>query len=83
MKEKIIVEFEWVKAKKCIDLEIPLDITANELLYGLNQGLHLGIHMEDLEQCYLSTENPIVLLQGDTLLSEYGLHNGTKIFFTR
>lgn len=81
MNETVIMIFE--RGSECFDIEVPLDITANELLYGLNQGLRLGINLEDPTQCYLCTENPIALLKGNTLLSEYGLHDGTRICFNK
>lgn len=68
---------------EAFDIEVPLDITANELLYGLNQGLHLGMNLEDAKQCYLCSENPIALLKGNTPLSDYGLHDGTRICFNK
>lgn len=83
MKNKIIMRYERQKTGDSFDLEVPLNITVNELLNALNQGLHLGINREDVSQCYLTTENPIALLKGDVLLEEYGLHDGTKLFFTR
>lgn len=83
MKEKVILQFEREKTGECIDIEVPLEITANELLYSLNQGLRLGIDLSDMSQCYLTTENPIALLKGDILLSDFGIHDGTKICFNR
>ncbi len=83
MKDKIIVEFVKTKTGESMDIEIPVTITANELIYALNKALHLGISMEDVSQGYLITENPIVLLKGDLLLEEYGLHDGTRIYFNR
>ena len=77
----IVMIFE--RENESFDIEVPLDITANELLYGLNKGLNLGINMEDSKQCCLCTENPIALLKGNVLLSEYGLHNGTRICFNK
>ena len=65
------------------DIEVPLYISANELLYGLNEGFNLGIKLEDSTQCYLCSENPIALLKGNRLLSEYGLHNGTRICYKK
>ena len=65
------------------DIEVPLYISANELLYGLNEGFNLGINLEDSTQCYLCSENPIALLKGNRLLSEYGLHNGTRICYKK
>lgn len=83
MKNNIIVLFERSKTGERIDIEVPLKITANELLVALNRGLHLGIDLTDVSQCYLTTENPIALLKGDVLLEEFGVHEGTKICFNR
>lgn len=81
MRNSVIMIFSNDKTNCCIDIEVPLNITANELIYGLNKGLNLGINMEDVSQCYLCTENPIALLRGDELLEVYGLRNGTVIHF--
>lgn len=83
MKGNVILQFEREKTGESIDLEVPLSITANELLYALNRGLHLGIDLSDASQCYLTTENPIKLLRGDVLLEEFGIHDGTRICFNR
>ena len=54
-----------------VDLEIPLFITANELVVALNSAYHLGIDVNDIKNCYLKAENPIALLRGNKLLSDY------------
>lgn len=83
MKDKIILLFEREKTGESFDIEVPIEITANELLVALNRGLSLGINLTDVSQCYLTTENPIALLKGDVALEEFGLHDGTKICFNR
>lgn len=83
MKKKVILQFEHVKNGDSFDIEVPLTITANELLHALNQGLHLGLNLSDISQCYLTSENPIALIRGDIMLEEFGIHDGTKIFFNR
>lgn len=83
MKEKIIVQFERQKTGELLDLEIPLNITANELLYALNTGLRLEIDLGNVAENYLISENPVTLLRGDTLLQSFGLHDGSKICFQR
>lgn len=83
MRNKIILIFERSRTGEVYDLEVPLHITANELLYGLNQGLHLGLNLEDSTQCYLCTENPIALLKGNTELADFNLHDGTRICFNK
>ena len=81
MDSTVIMIFNDKKNKRMFDIEVPLDITANELIYGLNKGLKLGINMRDMEQCYLCTEEPRILLRGDMLLEESGVRNGTIITF--
>ena len=82
MKETLIVIFSNQNTGKEMDIEIPLYITADELIRSLNQALQLGIDIDDMEKCYLRTENPIALLRGDRLLKDYPLHTGTKICYS-
>lgn len=83
MQETVIVAFEYSKMNKSFDIEVPLSITANELIFGLNKGLNLGIDINNVEGCYLCTEEPRALLRGDNTLDKYGLRDGTKICFRR
>ncbi len=83
MKKNVILHFIREKTGESYDIEVPLNITANELLYSLNKGLKLGLNLTDVSQCYLTTENPIALLKGDILLEEFGIHDGTIICFNR
>lgn len=83
MKKTAIVIFENQHTHECIDLEVPLHITANELIFAVNQGLQLGIDMEDVSQCYLSSVNPIALIRGEKQLQDFNIHHGTRIIYTR
>lgn len=83
MKKTIIVVFERKLKNQYFDIEVPINITANELIYGLNKGLNLGLDLSDSTQCYLCTENPIALIKGNVELSELGLHDGTHICFNK
>lgn len=65
------------KDNKEIDIEIPLDITANELVLALNKTYNLGINTENMMELYLRSENPIALLKGNRTLEEYGIRNGS------
>ena len=80
MDEKVIVIFKTPTLKKGVDIEIPLNITANELIYGLNNAFKLGIDMHNPGECYLRLENPTALLRGDTLLEEFGIRNGATLY---
>lgn len=81
-KEKAIVIFNNKKNNMSIDLEIPLAISANELVEALNTAYELGIDVSDIKNCYLKSENPIALLKGNKTLAEYGIRNGSVIIFT-
>lgn len=81
-KETAIVMFHITKRGVSVDLEIPLDITANELVLALNTAYDLGIDTSDIKNCYLKAENPIALLKGNKTLADYGLRNGSDIYYT-
>lgn len=79
MSETVMMVFERTKKNESFDIEVPLDITAEELLNGLNTGLRLGLNLSDPTQSYLISENPIALIKGNTLLKEFHLHDGTVL----
>lgn len=81
-KETAIVIFHITKRKISVDLEIPVNITANELVLALNTAYELGINTSDIKNCYLKAENPIALLKGNKTLADYGLRNGSDIYYT-
>lgn len=83
MGNTVILIFNFKRMNRMIDIEVPLDISANELIYGLNTGLNLGIDLSDMAECYLCTDEPRALLRGDKLLEDFGLRNGTIINFNR
>lgn len=81
-KETAIIILNITKKNFTVDLEIPLDISANDLVNALNTAYDLGIDMSDIKNCYLKAENPIALLKGNKTLAEFGLRNGSVINFT-
>lgn len=64
------------------DIEVPLDITANEFVIALNTAYGLGINVDDIRNCYLKMENPVALLHGNTTLKEYGIHECSVVHIT-
>lgn len=80
--DKAVVILKIRKRNYVVDIEVPLNITANELVIGLNSAYDLGIDVTNVKECYLKTENPIALVRGNRLLSEFGMRNGTIINFT-
>ena len=81
MKDSAVIIFSRRGKNKetAIDLEVPLDISANELVVALTNAYQLNIDTEDIKQCYLRCERPIALLRGDSTLREFGIRNGTII----
>lgn len=83
MPERVIVQFIMHSRRRTVDLEIPLDMTARELLLALNQAYVLGIAADKMAESSLSCERPTALLRGNRTLREIGLRNGSAIHFTR
>lgn len=81
-KDRAVVIFNITKKNFSVDLEIPLFITANELVIALNSAYNLNIDVSDIKNCYLKSERPIALLRGNKTLSEYGIRNGSIINYT-
>lgn len=81
-KETAIIIFNITKRDYTVDLEVPLDISANDLVSALNTAYKLGIDTSDIKNCYLKAERPIALLKGSKTLAEFGLRNGSVINFT-
>ena len=81
MKDTAIVEF--VNGKEKTDIEVPLDITANDLIIALNNCYRLDMDIENIFNCYLISENPIAFLRGNKTLREYGIRNGSWIIYKR
>ena len=82
MEDKVVVIFNIIKRNITIDLEVPTDITARELIYALNQAYHLEIDTDDITKCHLQMENPIALLRGNKVLADCGIRDGSIIFYT-
>lgn len=81
MNDKAIIEFKVISKKLSVDLEIPLDISANDLVLALNSAYDLGIDTSDIKNCYFRAENPIALLRGSRTLKEFGIRNASVIYF--
>lgn len=82
MKDTAIIILNIVKRRFTVDLEVPLDITANDLVNALNTAYDLGVDTSDIKNCYLKAENPIALLKGNKTLAEFGIRNGSVINYT-
>lgn len=81
-KETAIIVFNIIKRNFTVDLEVPLDISTNDLVNALNTAYELGIDTSDIKNCYLKAESPITLLKGNKTLAEFGIRNGSVINYT-
>lgn len=81
-REKAVITFNIISRNESVDLEVPLSISANDLVMALNAAYELNIDVSDMKNCYLKAEKPIILLRGNKTLAEFGLRNGSVINFT-
>lgn len=65
--------------KKSAELEVPLNITADELVDVVNTVFKTGVDLEDSRQRFLKSESPLALLKGSKTLEEYKIRTGTVI----
>ena len=82
MTDSVVVIFENVEKNINVDLEVPLYITARELVIGLNEAYELDIDINDIKKCYLKVDNPVMLLRGNMLLRDAGIRNGSVISYS-
>ena len=80
--ENAVILFRMTKRDLSVDLEVPLTISANDLVTAVNVAFDLGIDTSDVNNCHLQAENPIALLRGARTLAEFGVRNGTVVSFT-
>ncbi len=78
-KNTAVIVVKNLKTEVFEDLEVPLNITANDLVIAFNSIYHLNINIDDVLSCYLKSENPIALLKGNKTLEEYGIRNGSIV----
>lgn len=82
MLERAIMIVKIFNRKEVYDIDVPLDISANDLVIALNEAFNLGIDTDNILNCYLKTESPTALIRGNKLLRDYGLRNGSIINIT-
>ncbi len=83
MKDKVVVTLIDHKNNQMTDLELDLDITAQELYSGLSEAFGWDAGQMAIENCYLAAENPIALIKGNRKLSYFGLRNGSVLHYIR
>lgn len=81
-RNKVIITVNLIMQNRSCDIEVPLDISANELCDAVFQKF-LPEQYNDMNQYYLKSERPIALLRGEKTLRNYGIHDGSVINITR
>ena len=82
MTDSVVVIFKNVEKNINVDLEVPLYITARELVIGLNEAYELDIDINDIKKCFLKVDIPVMLLRGNMLLRDAGIRNGSVISYS-
>ena len=75
------VEFHDLTRQRVVDLQIPLYISCDELVYALKKAYDLPIDLSDVTQIYMRSENPVGFIAGRETLESIGITHGTQIFF--
>lgn len=78
-----VIEFVNENSNERIELEVPLSITANDMIEALNTIYGLGLNKEDYSNYYMCMENPIAFFRGERTLEELGVRNGSQIIYKR
>ncbi len=81
-KENAIILFTVEPGNETYDLEIPLQITANELFLALQEAFHLPEEEQGMKNQYLVSEDPMVLLKGSKKLADFGIRNGSHLYYS-
>lgn len=81
--DSAIVEFRNENSGFHEEIEVPLSITADDLICALCSAYELPMDQENVRNRYLCTQNPIAFLHGTRTLAEYGIRNGSAIIYCR
>ncbi len=77
MKDTVIFEFCWDTSRQ--DIEAPKNITCEELMMSLNEGIGLGLDLNDKNSYIFNCVNLEKELVGDKTLENFGLVDGSII----
>lgn len=80
--DRCVVRIKFHDGREEEDLDIPLDISAIDLIIALNEIYSLGYDLERINEYGIKMENPICLMKGAKQIHEYGVMNGSIINIT-
>ena len=77
----VIITLNLIRKNETHDLEVPLDISANDLCSAIYLK-YIPDQYGDIRRYCLKAERPIALLRGERTLREYGIRDGSVINIT-
>ena len=77
MKDKMIIEFCWGDSRQ--DIEVPKSLTCDELIYSLNEGIGLGLDVNNPDGFAFSCETARDQIRGEKTLEDVGLLDGAVV----
>ncbi len=80
MNETVVVVVHFPNKSMTEDLEIPLSITANDLIEALAAIYQVPFDPDRIFSYYVKCESPTALLRGQTQLSDYGVRDGSNLW---
>lgn len=81
MKEdRILIEFYRDRSGPARELDVPADLSAQDLVRALNEVYRLGMDPANPREFFLQGEEPIALIRGKHTLKELGLHDASRVY---
>lgn len=80
MKDTAVITVYNEKTGIDLDYEVPLDITANDLIIALSNIFSIPIKKEHIFNYYIRSDSPKALLIGENRLRDYGIRDGSKMW---
>ncbi|SHJ05535.1 hypothetical protein [Pseudobutyrivibrio xylanivorans] len=77
MKDKMIIEFCWGDSRQ--DIEVPRSLTCDELIYSLNEGIGLGLDVNNPDSFSFSCDIAKGEIRGEKSLEDVGLMDGAVV----
>jgi len=82
MAKRAVVMLNLIARNEVFEIDVPLDLSASELMGGLNKAYKLNMTADEVADCYVKAENPVVLMHGKKTLEEYGIVTGSVLNIT-
>lgn len=77
----VVIVFKDFIHKREVDVEVPLEITADEFISALDDVYHLGMRTECKTVRFLRMESPIALIRGENTLESLGMRMGSIVCY--